>query len=445
MPISMCKDADWAKCSAGYYHGNFKPACCLQCPDNTVTGEVGEYSSALDCPCNKGYYQSLDTVVDGVEHDVYCTPCDAGTFNSSTGATSCSTCPAGTFSEAGASSCSICVTDKASSATGATSCTGCWQDENTGAWTRYDADLDKTIGPLSYATAESCLSRATYDENQLIEGKVGPLPGAYVNIQGGGMCPTSMIGVCNDPCRYRAVRWEATSYDPISGSTQTRTADEDRKIPADTPNFQLTSWPIYHNENTKLLFGGKFEPKDGDNGDWLGQEMKWDMDLTDTEDPYQSIFFGQDTHDPKSSWSQYGPYKTDAKWNEGVTNWLSGDDGLEDDGVMRSRGSYWKMRGCASESGQTYTDDSMFYNNCLEPCQFANQSCECSDMNAGTKDGFRVLGEGEGQNGWWGLPVGSRVSGLSRKPPSHGIWAGTPLVCQKATDTQKGGCFLEDP
>ena len=60
-----------------------------------------------------------------------------------------------------------------------------------------------------------------------------------------------------------------------------------------------------------LKFSGELQPKDGENKKYL-ENMKWDMDLTGTSDPYQSIFFGQDNHLADSKWTMYGPYTNDA-------------------------------------------------------------------------------------------------------------------------------------
>ena len=63
MPISMCKDADWAKCNAGYYHGNFKPACCLGCPIDTYSSVAGATSADVCTACQSGMFTLGETAV----------------------------------------------------------------------------------------------------------------------------------------------------------------------------------------------------------------------------------------------------------------------------------------------------------------------------------------------------------------------------------------------
>lgn len=277
MPASLCNSGDWANCEAGYYPGLIKPACCLECPDNTVTGKVGDYSSAEDCLCKKGYYQSLDTVVDGVDYDVYCTPCPIDTYNPVEGSTSvsdCTDCPSGMFTLG---------------ETAVTSSSGCKSpatcEKRGNGWHIVNNTDDLLCGPYSYSSEQACknaiesrMISPTYTqcETPMKNTPNTILPGAYVGIIAQAACAGTTAATCKPPTnvRYERTRWAPELEAGVGGvmkegnvelgcgesnGTSTGTCfDFSALLPSMYIAGQGNPLPIFHDDDGNLNYSGKF-------------------------------------------------------------------------------------------------------------------------------------------------------------------------------------------
>jgi hypothetical protein len=110
-----------AQCPAGTYALSTGSAACTACPPGTYSKQLAQ--STYPClSCAAGTFNP--SAGSGAD----CTPCFAGTYSLSSGASSCLACPAGTASSAvGAStySCAVCPVGTYGALAGASTCTAC--------------------------------------------------------------------------------------------------------------------------------------------------------------------------------------------------------------------------------------------------------------------------------------------------------------------------------
>jgi hypothetical protein len=126
--------------------------------NNCLTSGLCTCPTPDSCICNAGYYQSVQN--GGLPPNAVnriCTPCDAGTFSSKTGAYAgeCNICINGTYSQSGASSCTSCPagTYSYNLTGGATSCTSC----NNGTFSLFE-------NSTSCSTCSTCTPSFFYQE-----------------------------------------------------------------------------------------------------------------------------------------------------------------------------------------------------------------------------------------------------------------------------------------